>query len=372
MSTFQGGYVQDMADLYTASIVSGLHSLAVSPPGWGKTDISTSLLRSIYGPEGDKWVMVRVKLATVPQTIAGVPDYDLMLQKSQYQLNRTGTVYDPRFRAIVGDELGRGNAALNDEWVEVLDRKDILNPPPVLGTSNFMPKDERAKALLDRIALWLWVSPNGISPKAVAAAQLASTNGAMTVPGRIPTENEIDFVWNATPGPQAIDAVSNYIDSLAASLKQSGYSFHPRRIWQWQRLLFRMSCWLTNSHDFATVPEEAKAYLRFAWPTQTEEEFTRWVTTLQAVIDPLTAALEQVMSDVANQLQKFADLSDAERIAKIAETGIILANANMTLNGLKIQPDIAAIPDAVTRIDKAVVQITEWYAKASQGKKVRG
>lgn len=370
-ATFSGNYVADMTDLYKASLITGLHSIAVSPPGWGKTDISTSLLQEVYGPEGVQWLMVRVKLATVPQAIAGVPDYDAMLRESKYQLSRCGTVYDPRFKAIIGDEVGRGNAALNDEWVEVLDRKDTNNPPPVLATSNFMPKDERAKALLDRIALWLWIDPSDLDIASVAAVQLAATNGAMAVPGRVPTEAEIDFVRAAVPGPRAIAAVSSYLDGLAASLKQSGYNLHPRRIWQWQRLIFRMACWLTGDADFDRVPDEAKTYLRFAWPTQSQEEYNRWAATLQAVIDPLTASLEQIMGDVAEQLQKFADLPADQRMAKIAETGMILAQANMTLAGLRAQPDVAAIPDASQRIDKSIIQITEWYGKASRGEKVR-
>lgn len=361
MSQFQGNYVNDMTDLYKASLVTGLHSLAVSPPGWGKTDISTALVSSVYGHD---WLMVRIKLATVPQAIAGVPDYGIMLQENRYELSKEGTVYDPKFKAIVADELGRGNAALNDEWVERLDMKGVVNPAPVLATSNFMPKDERARALLDRIALWLWVEPDQLDIKQVAAAQMAATNGAMTVPGRIPTAAEIDAVQAAIPGPKATAAVSAYIEIVAGELKKAGYSFHPRRIWQWQRLLFRMACWLTGDSDFADIPDEAKRFLRFAWPTQSQEEYNRWVTTLESVVDPLTAALEQIMATVAATFDEFAGRSPESRIATIADVGMAFANSQTLLLRMKDGANDG-------RIDAAIQQMTDWYGKACSGKSVR-
>ena len=364
MSQFQGSYVSDMADLYKASLVTGLHSLAVSPPGWGKTDISSSLVSEVYGPEGVAWLMVRIKLATVPQAIAGVPNYDIMLQQSRYELSKVGTVYDRKFKAIIADELGRGNAALNDEWVERLDMKGCINPAPVLATSNFMPKDERARALLDRIALWLWVDPEQLDVKQVAASQMAATNSTMTVPGRIPTAEEIDAVQAAIPGPKATEAVASYIESVAGELKKAGYSFHPRRIWQWQRVLFRMSCWLTGDPDFADIPDDAKRYLRFAWPTQSQDEYNRWVTTLESVVDPLTAALEMIMAQVAATFDEFAGRSADQRIATIADVGLAFANSQTTLMRMKDGANDG-------RINEAIQQMTDWYGKACSGKRVR-
>lgn len=125
-----------------------------------------------------------------------------------------------------------------------------------------------------------------------------------------------------------------------------------------------MACWLTGDSDFADIPDEAKRFLRFAWPTQSQEEYNRWVTTLESVVDPLTAALEQIMATVAATFDEFAGRSPESRIATIADVGMAFANSQTLLLRMKDGANDG-------RIDAAIQQMTDWYGKACSGKSVR-
>ena len=254
---FTGSYVNDVRDLYVASLVTGWHSLVVGAPGWGKTDIALSLLTDVYG--SDAFLFLRLHEAILPNRLEGSTDMDHLLQKSEFRLNRTGTPYDPKYQAMLLDEMGRGNDVAYGLLMDVLDRKDTTTLMPVLATANFLPVGKKYEGLLDRFALWHWVSPGSLDARAVALAQASrrESDPMLTVPGRLPTVAELDFCHTALPGPDALNALGDTIDLIGAEMVKEGKLLHPRRIAMFTKILLRMSYYLTGTNNFTKVPVDA-------------------------------------------------------------------------------------------------------------------
>jgi MoxR-like ATPase len=175
---FAGRYVDDVRDLYLASILSGLHCVAMSGPGWGKTDIALSMARDI-APANH--AVARLHPATPPEEVRGAVKTDVLLASSRIEYEVQGTPYDPANRLVIIDEIGRANKVVVSMLMFLLDRKDVAFPPPVWATSNFMPAGPEAKARLDRIALWHWILPNPGDIGAMLQTQLQANNSPMHV-----------------------------------------------------------------------------------------------------------------------------------------------------------------------------------------------
>lgn len=357
---FVGRYVDDMRDLYALSLVSGLNGVAMGAPGWGKTDIALSMLQEALP---DQYTMVRVEPSTLPQEVKGGTDIPHYLATGEYRIKQDGTAFDPKWKAIVIDEIGRANRVLVGTLMFVMDRKDICRPAPVIATSNFMPTSPEAEAMLDRIALWHWVKVNGLDVSDMARAQMAGTGGLLSVVGKIPTDQEIDFARNAKPGPQAIDAVAGVLSSLASEAMQEGFNPHPRRVWQWQRALFAYSAYLTGTDNFSSVPADAVKALRFVWPAKTQADHERWSSLILSMSDPVGGSLDAEMVKVYTTLSTFAGLNATERTSKIGEAFAVMSSAQQTFDALyKTHKD--------QRLKEASDKVTQWFANASQGKAI--
>lgn len=351
---YTGAYVTDVADLYASSLVSGLHSVAIGPPGSGKTDIAISMLKEIYGDS--YWSMARIHPGTQPEEIEGPADMEVLLKDSRLERKVEGTPFDPSNRAVLIDEIGRANRVLVGLLMFLLDQKSH-HAPPVLATSNFMPTSIEAEALLDRISLWMHVDVGHFDPRAMVAAQMSGTNGFLSVPGKLPTKEAIEFVWNAQPGTKAINAVSDVLETVAGDAVAEGFSVHPRRLFQWQRLLYRTSVWLTEKADFSSVPAESVAYLRFAMPSKTSEEWARWTDLVGVSGDPAGAIIERVMAEGIGKMNKLADMHVDVRMA---EVGAALQDLQSELKTVGEDP----------RVEEAIAESSSWFALLARGEKI--
>ena len=362
---FAGRYVNELRDLYLASMISGLNSVSIGAPGWGKTDIALSMLMDIFP---DEFSVLRVHPATPPEEVEGANDTEILLKESRLVKNVVGTPFDPSNKAVLVDEIGRCSKVLVGVFMKLLDRKDMVNAPPVLSTSNFMPKSVESEALLDRIALWTHVSVSSstLDPKAIIAAQLGGLGGRLHVKGTLPSASDVTDVWDATPGAKATNAVADVLAQLTVEAKAEKKHPHPRRLTQWSKLLYRMSVYETGDADFADVPKEAKAFLRFAWPAESSTEHEAWASIVRGAEDKVMGLVEAVEAKAAVDFNeyaaKFSTLSVTEQVDGSNALGLVMTQHMRTLQAGGFDDD--------PRIDESISRMNGWMQAAVVGKTV--
>lgn len=355
---FQGAYVQEVKDALLASVVSAEHALLIGAPGWGKTAIGRRVAERITN---DQYVFLRLDGSTPPEKVAGMPDpAKLLASPPVIEYVKDGTVYDPKARIIILDEIGRPMDAIFDILLDPLNRVDVDpdDAPVVWGTTNFMPSSDRTEAMRDRIALWIWVNPGQIDIGDIVNAHLDGLGNGLNIDGSLPSWKEVEEIKKARPGDNARSAVSELIQMISQEAAQSGYTVHPRRISQWSRILFRTGMYWTGSDDFTAVPKEASKVLKYAWPTLSQEEWTNWREVAEVAGDAVGAAINQ---QLAMSYQKFKDVRDRSgdsRAAASIELGEALAEAQRSLN---------AISTDDPRIEAAMSQLTQAFAAVVRG-----
>ena len=356
---FAGKYVDAMREFFAVSLTTGNNSVVIGAPGWGKTDIAVAMLDEIM--PNDHYVL-RIQPATSREEVQGSKDMEKLLKESVIVDKVDGTAYDPKWRAIVLDEVGRANRIIVGNLMFLLDRKDVRVPAPILATSNFMPTNPEAEAMLDRFGLWHWVKPSLSDFASVAKAQMqkmgngGGANGGMKVPGRIPTLAELDFCHNAKPGPNAIKAISDVVEMVGNKATECGVQVTPRRITQWTHLLYRYGAYITGTEDFSSVPGEVVQALRFANISKTEQAYADWSMLIGSMVDPIAANIEAIMTDAVDAFQKFVSAGTSG----LTDAATALMQAQAKLKAMGNDP----------RLLEAQNQLTAWFSAASRGEAV--
>lgn len=359
MSHFSGSYVRDMQMVLAASALSRQNAIVLGAPGYGKTAVSRSLAQQLTNGQ---FSFIRIDPSTPPDVVKGAYNPAELLNGRLVRVT-DGTPYDSRMLAAIVDELGRANDVTFDALLDTLDRLDTADAPPVWATSNFMPGNERVKALIDRFALWFWVQPGTMDTAAIVASQLNGTAGPQVDMTGLPTWAEVLDVRKAAPGSHAIRAIGDLLANLAQEAATAGHTPHPRRVAQWTQILFRVGVWKAGTADFSTVPDEAVKLLRYAWPSTTPEEAATWAQIAGSVVDAVGAAIEATMTQVIGEMRKVANASPSQRTGMIGGLGLLMQKAQATLEELGDGKDD-------DRVKGAMMQMNTWLAAAVQGKAI--
>jgi MoxR-like ATPase len=359
MSTFVGGYVNNLVEVLMASALSRQHAIILGAPGYGKTAVSRSLARTMAGNDG--YSFTRIDPSTPPDVIRGAYNPAALLD-GRLERVTDGTPYDSRTRIALIDEIGRGNEVTFDALLDTLDRLDSPSAPPVWATSNFMPSNDRVAALIDRFALWYWIQPDGLDVAGVAAAQLNGSGGPQIDPAGLPTWDQVNDIHTAVPGSTAVKVIGELLSQLAQEGAEQGRRAHPRRVAQWSQILFRVGVWYSGTADFAAVPDAAARLLRYAWPAVTAEEQASWAEIAASVVDTVGAAIESAMVDVLTEMKRVAAAPVGQRTSMIPHLGSLMQNTQVTLEKLADKDD--------DRVKTAVQQMQTWLSLVIQGKTV--
>lgn len=361
---FEGSYVNHMRDAVVASLLSGEHACLIGGPGFGKTDVAMSIARDVL-PSNSK--MIRITSGMKESAINGAPNIAKLINESQLVAEVTGTAYDPSVKMVIVDEFGRASSMIYTSLMYLTDRKS--ETVPVIATSNFMPNDKAAEALLDRLGLWCWVNPTLTADEArkISVAKSKGKNRQMSVRGKLPTQQEIEAAYAAQPGDKAIEVIADIVFQLSVDAIAEGYTINPRRVSQWENVLFRVSFWLTGGNaDFDKVPAEAVQMLRFCFPLRTQEEAEKWGRVVAAMADPVQVIIDDVLSRAAGALNAEADKISAmgaqARMSAIPAVGAVLAG---------FQTELAQAGAVDPRIQAAMVQLSQWYATTVRGEKIQ-
>jgi hypothetical protein len=286
--------------------------------------------------------MTRFNPTTPPAKVEGQQDYAALFAKPMvWRLITDGTPYHPDMRLWIADEWGRANEAVTDMFIDVLDRWDVdmISAPVVVGTSNFIPaKSDRAKAVLDRFAMTMWINPPTNSTAEIVAAQLQAGGNNLTIPGDIPSASDLTKARKADFTKQAIVAVADQVEDLKKIVEtglvddkgkttRSFGKVNHRRITYWSRLLGCTTALYSGTADFTGIHPKAMEALTSAWTCLTEEEYSGWRTLIGTLVDPAQAAIEEILKRTYEKMnEKGAGLKDKGDIAKqlgaIIQTGL--------------------------------------------------
>lgn len=355
-TTYTGAYVKDVIDVYLASAFSNVHGISISPPGWGKSEISNKLAGELAG--ADHYHLIPIAPTTSPSLIDGPMDNEILIKESRLVRKVERTPYDPNMRIVIMDELLRGSDPLFDAALHATDPLKQKNCV-VWATSNFVPKGDRVQALLDRFGLWLWIRPDTFDIRALAMAQML-TDGEPQLPGTIPSWSDVMDVRSAKPGLKAAQAVADFLELLHEEAANLGLSVHPRQATHWRKLAYRMGVYHTGEADFKALPQEATRVIQWAWGSRSYEEAGEWRKLVGSMVDKVGATIDVVLANVVGEFKRVAAIaSDIERTQEISGLGRTLAES---------QSDLRELGANDPRVKDAINLVSQWFADAINGK----
>ena len=357
---FIGGYVNDMVDVLAAALIGRQNVVFIGAPGCGKTRVALSFAHQTVGKDATS--ITRLHPAAPPDVFMGAYD-PMAFARGQLVRVTTGTPYDPACKLAIIDEFSRANEASFDAMLDVADRLDSDSAPPVVATANFVPTGERVKALVDRFALWFYVNPGRVDAAAASKTRLLSYSNGRPDPqvsvSHLPTQAQLEQIWQATPGTNAANAVSSFVCDLEAEAFKSGFVANLRRNAQWTDMLFRLSMWHSGMNpDFASIPDAAAKILVYAWPAQDENEASQWAQVARSVVDTVAAAIDHAMSQVLRVMEKVQKAQAKDRGTVIMEAVQVMGSAEASMK---------ALAGNDPRVAEATNRMKDWLSKASAG-----
>jgi MoxR-like ATPase len=365
MNEFIGAYVGEVKEVALVSILSGQHATFVGAPGWGKTAILRRIGQRIFTQRAlDTWSFTRLDPSTPVEVIRG-PYSPAGILNGVLERVTDGTPYQDGNRLAILDEWPRANEPMFDSLLDTLDRQDLDNgeAPACWGTANFVVTGERTDALVDRFALWMWLTPESLDVVAMVNSQLVSA-GKPDVAGDVPSWDEICAVRQYTPGPKAIAVVAQALEEIVVVAAQNGRSIHPRRLAQWSAIVYRYSAWLHGAAEFDTVPEEARRILQYAWPATTPEEAASWKQIVLSVVDRVAAAVSDALASCVDEFKHVAAINDvSDRKAASASLNALMMDAQTSLQALYEQTTDQRCKDAQQTI-------MDWFGQAMRGETI--
>lgn len=359
---FAGSYTQKFRSILTASAVSGQNLMAISSPGWGKTDMARATARGIAGDQG--MIFIELDPSTPPEVIRGAYDPAALLNGELKRIV-TGTPFDPNAKIVILDEVWRANDVLFDGLIHATAQKavDPAKHPVIWGTANFVGKAERTEALRDRFAMWYWMDGE-LDTSGVIAAHL--NNGFSGVDpdwsNGLPDWQTCLDIRAAHPGSHALQAVTEMIETLVEEAGKANFPINPRRVVQWSHLLFCNGMYQTGSDDFNTVPTAASAMLRYAYPASDKATSQKWAEVAVSIADSVGAAIESYRAVALEKFQSIMRIKDIrERQSHIGELSQVLVAATA---------DLERIAKKDPRGAEALAEMTGWFAKAVAVEKI--
>ncbi|MGB9755077.1 AAA family ATPase [Roseiflexus castenholzii] len=151
---FLGYYPKTLVELTIAAAYSGVPLFVKSDPGTGKTTLVQATLNGIYG-ESSVWSHC-FHAGTSPSLVQGTIDVQRLTHQGVVATLVDGTLMDPRYHAIVLDEIVRASDAVVHGLLRAID--DILRhrtdlPAIVaLANSSFGDGEERLRATYEAIS----------------------------------------------------------------------------------------------------------------------------------------------------------------------------------------------------------------------------
>lgn len=364
---FVGKYTQEFKSVLAASAVSGLHTMSISEPGWGKTEMIRQAALGVCGQENGV-VMVNLDPSTPPEVVRGAYDPAKLLNG---ELSRivVGTPYDPDAHIIILDEIWRANDVVFDALIHATSQKalDPRKHPVFWASANFVGKSERSEALRDRFGLWVWLQ-GSLDARGVAAGHLLNGNGVdESFQKGLPSWQECEEIKHTQPTARSLDLVQGVIETLTVeagkttNTRKVPFKVNPRRIVHWAELVHRMSVYLTGTNDYQSVPGGATQCLKYAYPATDIETSREWAKVAISIADSVGELIEKWRDVIYGELERASNLDLTQRTLKIGNLGQKISEA---------EKELKSRGGSDPRVQEALTQFMSWFTKVVAGQKL--
>jgi hypothetical protein len=225
-------------------------------------------------------------------------------------------------------------------------------------------KNQRTNAVIDRVALWLWIQPQTLDVDGFVdqiAHRKRGTELQVPTNGRaFPTWEDVIRVRSYEPKQKTVDAIKSLLRTLSVEAKTESFDINPRRVTHWYDILYRYTAWLVDAPDFDLVPAQAATILRYAYPALSMEDWRKWDQVARSVGDPLQAALDSATMQ-AHEAFKDVMRQNAKPSEMALKLGKALAQVQSTLTTLE------DTHGKDTRIGEANIAISNTYSEILNG-----
>lgn len=302
---FVGQYPKEVKKLLIASLVSGMNTVIISKPGWGKTEMALTAGKNV-APDGT--IFIELDPSTPPETIKGAYDPAKMLD-GQLERIVAGTPYDPKAKIVILDEIWRANDVVFDSLIHATAPK-LVNPidrPIFWGTANWVNKSERNAALRDRFGLYMFLEGD-LMAEDIVTQQLNNGQWDLSWADDVPRWEDCINIRKAKPTQRSLDAVRAVIATLVAEASKPAdekdlrpkFEVNPRRVGQWAEILFRLSVYHTGKANFDDVSQAAEL-LKYAYPLLDKETARAWHEVTSSIANSFGSVLDTIVKQCEMQ-----------------------------------------------------------------------
>jgi len=358
---FVGEYPKEVKKLLIASLVSGINTVIISEPGWGKTEMALTTAQNV-APDGT--VFIELDPSTPPETIKGTYDPAKMLDGKLERII-TGTPYDPQAKIVILDEVWRANDVVFDALIHATAPKLVspLERPIFWGTANWVNKSERNAALRDRFGLYMFLEGD-LNAEEIVSEQLKNGMWDISWADDVPRWDECIKIRKEKPTKRSEDAVRAIVSTLVAEASKPAdekimrprFTVNPRRVGQWSEILFRLSVYYTGRANFDDASQAAEM-LKYAYPILDKKTARDWHEITVSIANSFGSILDAIVQQCEMRAFEISSGSQSgtETVTKIAN--IIreaLSNAKKACGDFNLTDKDPRYKNAEKRLNKVM------------------
>jgi MoxR-like ATPase len=281
-------------DALLALFITKQHGLMLGKPGTGKTFLLEKICTAVASKSEffDMLVMADSRL----EEFFGALSISALKENEIYKRNTKGKL--PRATFAYLDEIFKLNSATLNALLKLINERVFYNPNAesvplrtLVGSSNELPEDKAADALVDRFTWKTWVHylKDSESTKTLWKRDVDGYTSAVTV--KLTTQ-DLDQAWVEVQAKVGVKSCFDLLDYLKVNLAEQGFEVSDRKWLQINRFL-RAFAWI-RGEDTITLQVIKTVLADCIWNKESE-------------IKPVKSAIVKLLDDWQQVLESFKD-----------------------------------------------------------------